>query len=117
MHVRPSHVRQVGARESGAEVDARKYGAELGARIYGAKIHGVELMPCPRHASSHVNDTQKMTLDLGAKAISAETCKLGANCHSAEVRVYFLKGYCQGCICKNLSKKGLKNKKFGVGEL
>ena len=52
MHVMPSHVRQVGARESGAEVDARKYGAELGARIYGA-----ELMPRLRHASSHVNVT------------------------------------------------------------
>ena len=67
MHVRPSHVRQVDARESGAEVDARKYGAELGARIYGSKIHGAELMPCPRHASSHVNDTKKMILDLSAK--------------------------------------------------
>ena len=82
MHVRPSHVRQVGARESGAEVDARKYGVEL-----GAKIHGAELMLRPRHASSHVNDTQRMTLDLGAKAIGAETCKLGTNCHDAEVWV------------------------------
>ena len=86
MHVRPNHVRQAGARESGAEVDAKKYGAEL-----GAKIQGAELMPRPRHASSHVNDTQKMTLDLGAKAIGAETCKLGANCHGAELGVYFFK--------------------------
>ena len=39
---------------------AKIYGAEL-----GAKIHGTELMPRPRHASSYVNDTQKMTLDLG----------------------------------------------------
>jgi len=30
-----------------------------------------------------------MTLDLDAKAIGAETCKLGANCQGAEVRVYF----------------------------
>ena len=52
MHVRPSHVRQVGARESGAEVDARKYGVEL-----DVKIHGAELMSRPRYASSHVNDT------------------------------------------------------------
>ena len=55
MHARPSHVRQVGARESGAEVDSKKYGAEL--------------MPRPRHASSHINDTQKTTLDLGAKDV------------------------------------------------
>jgi len=55
VHVRPSHVRQVGARESSAKVNARKYGAEL--------------MPRPRHASSHINDTQKMTLDLGAKDV------------------------------------------------
>ena len=39
---------------------AKIYDAEL-----GAKIHGTELMPRPRHASSYVNDTQKMTLDLG----------------------------------------------------
>ena len=70
-------------------LDAVVIGAELGAKIYGA-----ELMPRPRHASSRINDTQKMTLDLSAKAIGAETCKLGANCHGAEVRVYFLKGYC-----------------------
>ena len=63
-------------------------------------------MPRLRHASSHVNDTEKITLDLGAKAIGAETCKLGVNCHGVEVRVYFLKGYCQGRICENLSKKG-----------
>jgi len=68
-------------------------------------------MPRPRHASSHVNDTQKMTLDLGAKAIGTETCKLGANCHGAEVRVYFLKGYCQGRICENLSKKRAEKQK------
>jgi len=43
-----------------------------------------------------------MTLHLGAKAIDADTCKLGANCHGAEVRVYFLKGYCQERICENL---------------
>jgi hypothetical protein len=43
-------------------------------------------MSRPRRAGSHVNDTQKMTLGLGA-----ETYKLGANYHGAEVRVYFLK--------------------------
>ena len=59
-------------------------------------------MPRPRHASSHVNDPKKMTLDLGAKAIGAETCKLGANCHDTEVMVYFLKEYCQMRIYKNL---------------
>jgi hypothetical protein len=62
-----------------------------------------------RHAGSHVNDMQKMTLDLRTKA----TCKLSDNYHGAEVRVYFLKGYRQGCICENLSEKGLKSKKFG----
>jgi hypothetical protein len=46
-------------------------------------------MPRPRHASSHVKDTQKMTLDLGAKAIGTATCKLGVNYHDAEVRVFF----------------------------
>jgi len=63
-------------------------------------------MSRPRHASSHVNDTKKMTLDLGANCFGAETCKLGVNCHGAEVKVYFLKGYCQERICENLSKKG-----------
>jgi len=65
-------------------------------------------MPRLRHASSHVNDTEKITLDLGAKAIGAETCKLGANYHGTEVRVHFLKGYRRGRICENLSKKGQK---------
>ena len=55
-------------------------------------------MPRPCHASSHVNDTQKMTLDLGANAIGVETCKLDTNCHDTEVRVYFLKEYCQGRV-------------------
>ena len=100
MHVRPSHVRQVGARESGAEVDAKKYGAEL-----GAKIQGAELMPRPRHASSHVNDTQKMILDLGARAIDAEICKLGA-----KVRVYFLKGYHHDVFVKIFRKKAKRHK-------
>ena len=42
-------------------------------------------MPRPRYANNHVNDTQKMTLDLGAKAIGVETCKLNVNCYAAEV--------------------------------
>jgi len=50
--------------------------------------------------------------DLGAKNYGAETCKLGANYSSAEVRVYILKVYLQGCICKKLLKKGLKTKKI-----
>ena len=59
-------------------------------------------MPRPRHASSHVNDTQKMTLDLA--------CRLGANCHGAEVGVYFLKVYCYGRIYENISKKRAEKK-------
>ena len=70
-------------------------------------------MSRPHHASSHVNDTHKITLDLGAVDLGAETCKLGANCHGVEARVYFLKEYYQGRIYENLSKTGLKNKKFG----
>lgn len=61
----------------------------------GVTIHGAELMPRPRHAGSHVNDTHKMALDLGANDHGAEMCNLGANGHGAEVRVYFLKGYRQ----------------------
>ena len=57
-----------------------------------------------------------MTLDLGARAIGAETYKLGVNCHGAEVRVYFLKGYRQGYICENLLENGLKIKKIGTIE-
>jgi hypothetical protein len=53
----------------------------------------LELMPRPRHRGSYVNNTQKMTLDLGAKAIGAETCKLGANYQGAKVRVHFLKRF------------------------
>jgi hypothetical protein len=93
-----------------ASIDFLELGAEL-----GAKIHGTELMPRPRHASSHVNDTQKMTLDLGAKAIGAATCKLGVNYHGAKVRVYFFERIPLGRICENLSKKGLKSKKK-IGE-
>ena len=44
-----------------------------------ANYYGAELITHPRHVSSHISDTQKMTLDLGAKAIGAETCKLDAN--------------------------------------
>jgi hypothetical protein len=55
------------------------------------KIHDSELMPHPHHASSHVNDTHKMTLDPNTRAIGAKTYKLGANCHGAEVMVYFFK--------------------------
>jgi hypothetical protein len=56
-------------------IDFPELGAELGTVAIGA-----ELMPHPCHAGSHVNDAQKMTLDLGAKAIGTDTCKLGANC-------------------------------------
>ena len=91
---------QLGAVVIGAELGAKIYGAEL-----GAKIHSAELMPRPRHASSNVNDMQKMTLDLGANCFDVETCNLGANCHGAEARVYFLKEYYQGRIYENLSKK------------
>jgi hypothetical protein len=65
---------------------------ELGAVPIGAEIHGAELMPRSHHASNHVNDSQKMILALGTKAIGAETYKIGANYHGAEVKVYFLKG-------------------------
>ena len=44
---------------------------------------GAELMPCTRHTGNHINDTQKMTLYLGAVT----------NYHSVEVRVHFSKGY------------------------
>jgi hypothetical protein len=56
---------------------------ELGAASIGVKldpkIHGAELMPRSRHTSSHVNCTQKMTLDLGV------------NCCGVVPRVYILK--------------------------
>jgi hypothetical protein len=68
-------------------------------------------MPRPRHTDCQVNDTQKMTLNLGANDHGAETCNLNANCHSTEVKVCFLKGCCQGHIYKNISKKRLENKK------
>lgn len=81
----------MGARCS--ELGVVAIGAELGAKIYGAKlgakIHGVELMPRLRHIGSHVNDTQKMALDLGANDHGTETCNLGTNDHGAEVTVYF----------------------------
>jgi hypothetical protein len=68
-------------------------------------------MPHLRHADSHVNDMQKMVLDLGANDHGAETCNLGANCNGVEIRVYFLKGYYQGRICENLSKRAKNIKK------
>jgi hypothetical protein len=71
----------------------------IGAEL-GAKIHGTELMPCSRHASSHVNDTQKMTVDLGVKAIGAETCKLGANYHGARLGSIFVKNIAKGVFVK-----------------
>jgi hypothetical protein len=54
-------------------------------------LHGAELMPRLCHVGSHVNDTQKITLDLGASDHGAETCNLGASCYGAEPRVYILK--------------------------
>ena len=54
---------------------------------------------------------KKMILDLGAKAISAETCKLDAIVTTLRSGSIFLKEYWQGRIYENLSKK-LKNKKF-----
>jgi hypothetical protein len=57
---------------------------------------------------------QKMTLDLGAKAIGAETCKLGANYHGAEVKVYFFKRIPLGAyLRKSFEKRAKKQKKSG----
>ena len=39
--------------------------------------------------------------------------RLGARNDGAELRVQILKSYLQGHICEKISKKGLKNKKFG----
>jgi len=66
---------------------------------------GAELMPRTRHTGNHINDTQKMTLDLNA------TCKLGANYHSVEVRVHFSKGYRYRRIWEKIQKKGAKSQK------
>jgi hypothetical protein len=47
----------------------------------------------------------------------AETTKLGAAVHGAELRVHFLKSFQEGRICKILSQKGpKKNKKVGQSE-
>ena len=54
--------------------------------------------------------------DLGVIDYGAETCFLGAKSHGAEVMVYKRKSNHQGSICEYFSKKGLKNKKFGVAE-
>jgi hypothetical protein len=41
----------------------------------------------------------------------AETSKLGAAVHGAELRVHFLKSFQEGRICEILSQKGPKTKK------
>jgi len=68
-------------------------------------------MPHLCHVDSHVSDTQKMTLDLGTRAIVAETYNLGANCHGVEVRVYFFHRIRD--VFVNIFKKRVKNKKDG----
>jgi hypothetical protein len=50
---------------------------------------------------------------LGAVIRGAETSKLGAAVHGAELRVHFLKSFQEGRICEILSQKGPKNKKVG----
>jgi hypothetical protein len=72
----------------------------------GAKIHCTELMPHSHYVSSHVNDMQKMTLDLGAKA-----CKLAPIITTPRSGSIFLKDTARGVFIKNLSKKELKSKK------
>jgi hypothetical protein len=65
----------------------------------------------PRHRQLCVNaDVGK---ELGANWADTETFDLGANNNGAVRRIYFLKSYCQGRICDNLSKKRIKNKKDG----
>jgi hypothetical protein len=51
---------------------------------------------------------------LGTVIRGAETCKLGAAVHGAEVRVHFLKSFQEGRICEILSQKGQKTKKSGT---
>ena len=65
-----------------SQVGARRSGAEL-----SANTHGVEPVPRPRHASSHVNATQKITLDLSANDYGVETYNLGVNCYDAKLKV------------------------------
>jgi hypothetical protein len=64
------------------------------------------LAPCwlPRYRQLSVD--ADMGTELGANMAGAETCDLDANNNGAELSVYFLKSYCQGCICEHLSKKG-----------
>jgi hypothetical protein len=50
---------------------------------------------------------------LGAVIRGAETCKLGAAVHDAEVRVHFLKSFQKGRICEILFKKRAKKQKSG----
>jgi len=85
----------------GAELGASVYGVELGASVYGAELPA-KSAPCQRRAQ-----------DLGANNDGAEQCKLGASDDGAEIRVQILKSFLQGRICEKLSKKRLKNKKFG----
>ena len=90
------------------QVGASRSGAEL-----GAKIHGVKPASCSRHASSHVNAMQKITLDLGANDYGVETCKLSVNCYDAELRVYFLKDTARGVFVKLFQKNDQKAKNLG----
>ena len=86
-----------------SQVGARRSGIEL-----SANIHGAEPVPRPRHASSHVNATQKITLDLSANDYGVEACNLGVNCYGAELRFQKMKRNLQRSKCEYLLKKGLK---------
>jgi hypothetical protein len=52
---------------------------------------------------------------LGAVICGAETSKLGAAVHGAELGVHFLKSFQEGRICEILSQKGQKKKTKKVG--
>ena len=65
-----------------SQVGARRSGAEL-----SANTHGAEPVPCPHHASSHINTMQKIIFDLSANDYGIDTYNLGANYYGAELRI------------------------------
>jgi hypothetical protein len=69
--------------------------------MLGANTIGAELVPCHCQLCVDANVDKK----LGANWIGTETFDFGATNNGAKRRVYFLKSYCQGCICEIFFKK------------
>jgi hypothetical protein len=98
-----THLRRPHATRTPARIGARDLDAELGAMDLGAEVSAT--------SASTLDHMDRPPYNVGAKMCGAEMCYLGAMIHDAELRVYFLKSFQNGCICEILLPKGSKKQK------